>query len=279
MLTIPDDFIPDDSELIPINSATSPSTPKEDYLNEVSAIIRVLDGKSGKTVAARTIRIDRHIDIPATFDALCASYPDAFVFAFSTSETGTWIGASPELLLNVVGNKISTMALAGTRPAFSNEEWDEKNIEEQQLVTDFIGNNLEKNCKNVVISPTITKTAGAVEHLCTPITAELSSEENAVIKDILTDLSPTPAVCGSDRKASKKLIAKLEKFPREMYGGFCGSNGIDGKSAFYVILRCAKCSLDAVCVYAGGGILASSDPESEWKETELKSTTIINKLK
>ena len=64
-----------------------------------------------------------------------------------------------------------------------------------------------------------------------------------------------------------------------MYGGFCGPNNINVNIAFYVILRVAKCNPEAVCVYSGGGILSNSDPETEWVETQLKSTTIINKLK
>ncbi len=281
MLTIPNDFKPDESDLTPEKSILTPSTTKEEYLLEVSSIIGNLDGRQGKTVAARAFRINQAVDIISTFNALCAAYDDAFVFAFSSSETGTWLGASPELLLKVDGVKISTMALAGTRGAFSTDNWDDKNIEEQQLVTDFIKKCLDESCCNVKISPTFTKRAGAVEHLCTPINAELlrhGTDINTEVSDLLAVLSPTPAVCGSDREESLRLISELEKFPREMYGGFCGPNHINGQSAFYVILRCAKCTPDAVCIYSGGGILATSDPVSEWTETELKSKTIINKL-
>lgn len=282
MLTIPNDFLPDDSELHAIYSEVCGTTPKEDYLNEVTAIIRELAGKRGKTVATRTIRIEQSIDIIATFNALCSAYTDAFVFAFSTSETGTWIGASPELLLKKEDTKISTMALAGTRQAFSEGDWDKKNIEEQSLVVEFINECLENSCDNVQIFPRYTKRAGIVEHLCTPLTAEINAPEYKISENIvrlLTSLSPTPATCGSDREKSMKLIMELEKFPREMYGGFCGPNDINGNIAFYVILRAAKCSPDATCVYSGGGIMNNSDPEKEWIETQLKSTTIINKLK
>lgn len=281
-LTIPLDIIPGDSDIYPEDSPISPSTPKDDYLNEVRSIIDALAGDRGKTVAARTIRIDTSIDINKTFDALCAYYPEAFVFAFSTVKTGTWIGASPELLLRIDGNTLSTMALAGTRRSSSVGDWDDKNIEEQQLVVEFIAGCLEKNCGNVNIGNRFTKKAGGVEHLCTPISATLSSatsNHTQEIADLLYKLSPTPALCGSDREMSLTLIDKLEKFPREMYGGFCGPNGINGSTAFFVTLRTAKCSRDAVCAYIGGGIMHNSNPETEWTETELKSKTIINQLK
>lgn len=278
MLTIPNDFIPDDSDLHTEYAEMLQSTPKEDYKYEVSAIIKELAGSKGKTVAARIIRIEHSVDIIATFDALCSAYPDAYVFSFSTSETGTWIGASPELLLKKEGSRVYSMALAGTRLAFSEKAWDEKNIEEQTLVVEFIKECLECNCEDVQIQPRYTKRAGNVEHLCTPLTAQIS-DKTKTISRLLTTLSPTPAICGSDREKSLKLIMELEKFPREMYGGFCGPNKINGNIAFYVILRVAKCSLKAACVYSGGGILSNSDPETEWIETELKSTTVINKLK
>lgn len=282
MLTIPDDYLPEDSELRATDSEVCKSTPKEEYLNEVAAIIKELEGCRGKTVAARTIRIEQSVDLIATFYALCSAYPDAFVFTFSTSETGTWIGASPELLLKKEGIKVSTMALAGTRQAFSEGDWDEKNIEEQSLVVEFIKKCLEDSCDNVQMLPRYTKKAGTVEHLCTPLTAEIKEPIHKTpekIVRLLTSLSPTPAICGSDREKSMRLIMELEKFPREMYGGFCGPNDINGNIAFYVILRVAKCSPDAACVYSGGGIMNNSDPENEWIETQLKSTTIINKLK
>ncbi|MDE5793725.1 MAG: chorismate-binding protein, partial [Muribaculaceae bacterium] len=85
--------------------------------------------------------------------------------------------------------------------------------------------------------------------------------------------------CGSDRSFSLDIIRKHEKFPREMYGGFCGPNDIEGVTAFFVNLRSAKVSKDAVGVYAGGGITPLSSPAKEWQETELKSKTIINNLK
>lgn len=261
------------------------STEREDYFNEVEAIIDDLAGSDGKVVAARVIRIDTTIDLDNTFNALDKAFPDAFVFMFSTTLHGTWIGASPELLLRCNDNSVGTMALAGTRPVDSTEDWDEKNIREQQLVTEFIVNCLNKYSSVVSISPKQDKKAGTVEHICTPINAQLRelSRFSPVswptrISNILCDLSPTPALCGSDRKHAMRLIESLESFPRELYGGFCGPCDTTGFAEFYVNLRSAKCSPDAVALYVGGGITPQSNPESEWAETELKSNTILSNL-
>ena len=279
MMTIPFDFLPDDVEIKPIDTVLPDSTTKESHAVEIDAIIASLNEKRGKTVAARALCIDFEIDVNATLTSLSEAYPDAFVFAFSTEATGTWIGASPELLLKIEGTHLSTMSLAGTRPSDQTGEWDEKNIDEQKMVTEFICNMLEKKCIDVKTGNSYTKNAGSICHICTPISAKLHSRDECSIEDILIHLSPTPAVCGSDRDASLKLIKEYESFDREMYGGFCGPNDINGIKSFNVILRAAKCTPAQTCVYAGGGITLLSDHEQEWNETESKSKTIIKHLK
>lgn len=289
LVTIPYDISDPASKSEAAASDIPGTTSKIDFEEEIRFIINSLGNKRGKTVAARTIRIDLNIDLSATFNALCSAYPESFVFLFSTPNTGTWIGASPELLLGKDGDFISTMSLAGTRPSSGNhEEWDEKNSEEQMMVTEFIAACLMRHCGVVSVGRTYTKNAGPIEHICTPISAympitdlgeEYEESYNNRLKQILTDLSPTPAVCGSDRSFSLDQILGCEKFAREMYGGFCGPNGIEGTSAFFVNLRLAKVSRDAAAIYVGCGITPQSVPDSEWMETELKSKTIIHKLK
>ena len=289
LLTIPHDICDITSKFTPEPSLLPSSTTREEYEDEVRFIIRSLGNNRGKTVAARIIRIECHVDLEATFDNLCYAYPEAFVFMFSTPSTGTWIGASPELLLRMEGEFLSTMALAGTRYFSGYEkEWDEKNLDEQAMVTEFIIESLIRRCGAVTAGKTYTKRAGQIEHICTPISAYMPHtdladeyEESYInrLRQLLTELSPTPALCGSDRARSLEVIRKCERFSREMYGGFCGPYDIEGISAFFVNLRSAKVSTDAVCIYAGGGITALSIPEEEWKETEMKSKTIINKLK
>lgn len=268
--------VTDHNILKPLHSELYKSTTKEDYIKEVSKIIKYHKKRKGKTVASRCIKVEAPIDLNATFDELCRQYHDAFIFMFSSEATGTWIGASPELLLSEDTKGIHTMALAGTRPEYIEGDWDEKNIEEQQMVTDYIVDILKCYCKKVKIEPSYTKKAGDVAHICTPISA---CKPQGTLSDILLRLSPTPALCGSNKEESFKLIAKLEKHEREMYGGFCGPYRIYGKTSFYVIVRTARCSDDAICVYAGGGITKDSIPEDEWEETEMKSKTIINCIK
>lgn len=271
-----DHILPDDYDFIPESQELQESTPKEDYIREVSEIIRHYEGGRGKTVAARCINIDTAINLDATFRSMCEAYPDAFIFMFSTEATGTWIGASPELLISIDNDSISTMALAGTRPASRTGDWDSKNVDEQAMVTEYLVACLGQYCEKVEVLPSYTKEAGRVAHICTPIRA---SRPSSSLCRLLLSLSPTPALCGSDKIDSLRLISELESFSREMYGGFCGPCGINGAISMFVILRTAKCSLININVFAGGGITKDSIPEDEWNETELKSTTIINCIK
>ena len=282
LFTIPCDFIPSPDDIDLSASLIPFSTAPKDYFREIEAIKSDLDGKRGKTVAARVISVGKRIDINATFSALSDEYQDAFVFAFSSEETGTWIGASPELLLRVAGNEAFSMALAGTRPASPegcDPEWDIKNADEQRMVEEFIRKCLGEVTSEVTSGKTFTKKAGTIEHICTPVSARLQKTDSSLLATILSSLSPTPALCGSDRERSLQIIREYETFDRELYGGFCGPNGIDGDTAFFVILRAAKCTPSGIAAFVGGGITPLSIPEEEWNETEMKSKTIINQLK
>lgn len=289
LVTIPDELPLREEYVRPLPSPVPESTTREEHRIEVERIKSSLRGDTGKIVASRAIRFDCSVDLADTFQSLCDAYPEAFVFMFSTPQTGTWIGASPELLLSKKGQKVGTMSLAGTRPAGTEGDWDIKNREEQEMVTDFISDMLSEYCSAIAYSKEYTRKAGNVEHICTEITATLSDtalkedtgdkESLKALEGILCRLSPTPAVCGSDREQSMRIISETERHDREMYGGFCGPCALHGETAFYVNLRSAKCRADAVCVYAGGGITRRSEPDIEWEETEIKSQTMIRNLK
>lgn len=257
------------------------STTREAHSAEINAIIRALkETGHGKVVAARVIVDEVGIDVAATFSSLCRKYPDAFAFCFSTPMTGCWIGASPELLLEAHSGMLHTMALAGTRSAGADGPWDIKNIEEQQMVTDFISDTFKRNSLQTVIGETFSRKAGIVEHLCTPISAtvettQLSSES---LSDLLHDLSPTPALCGHPRNLALDIIKEYESFPRGCYGGFCGPYHSPGDFSFFVNLRSALVESERVSIFAGGGITHLSSPEEEWIETEMKSETIRQSL-
>lgn len=262
----------------------SESTSALKHAENVIAIKRLIgEGRLGKCVAARVIVREGRIDLRETFLSLCNAYPEAFVFCFHTSVTGTWIGASPETLLIKKGNTLTSMALAGTRPVGTGGEWDKKNIEEQQVVSGFISDTLIENGFMPQSGDTHTYAAGPVEHIRTVFTAHdvVSDKETCLHKSLKTafDLSPTPALAGYPRAGSMEAIAANEDFERGYYGGFCGPVTADGDFSFFVNLRSMRILPDRLCVYAGGGIMKDSDPAAEWEETERKAQTCLGRIR
>ena len=255
------------------------STTFEEYSEEVETAIKDLAGeRNRKVVLSRVLIRKESLDIADKFFDLCERFPDSFVFCFSTPVTGCWIGASPELLLEGKPGILSTMALAGTRPSGSLDEWDEKNIEEQHIVVEYISKVFQENGFNPEIEATYTRQSGKIEHICTPISAERNDFRKEKLETLLKELSPTPALCGSPKQFAFEEIKKLEKFDRGCYGGFCGPFHSLEDFSFNVVLRCASVNERQYCIYAGGGITAKSDIDKEWEETEMKiSNTFIRK--
>lgn len=256
------------------------STGFDEYASEIDSIQSMLKKLGGgKTVASRVICEDGRIDVGATFSELCRRYPDAFVFTFSTPLTGCWIGATPELLLNGAPGKLFTMALAGTRKAGDSEDWDIKNSEEQQMVSDYIVGCMKSHGLETSIGEKYNRRAGDIEHICTPVSAVPSETFDAAkLKSLLEDLAPTPAVCGLPKKESLELILEKEAHDRGCYGGFCGPFSSLTDFSFHVILRCGMIEDTRYALFAGGGITLRSAAEDEWNETEMKARTLMQTI-
>ncbi|MDO4319804.1 MAG: chorismate-binding protein [Bacteroidales bacterium] len=253
------------------------STTREYYIASVAGLIDRLKERGGKTVVSKVIVGDaENVDWSLAAERLFDEFPQAFCHIYYTPQTGGWLGATPELLLDVAHDgTLSTMALAGTMPVEG--EWDHKNRDEHRMVVRFIVDCLRSLGAEPDVADTCELRYGAIKHLCTPISARVP--QSVSISDILDMLSPTPAVAGYPREASIAEIAGCELHPRGCYAGYVAVSDDSGTHAF-VNLRCARFEPDGqYCIYAGGGITADSDPAVEWKETEAKASSLINIIK
>ncbi len=215
----------------------------------------------------------RYNDPAQTFASLCKAYPHSLVYLLYTPETGMWIGATPELLLEQTSKGWETMALAGTKDS-ETAPWDEKNREEQRVVCQYVKEQLTPLCESVEESPVTTLHTGNLYHLCTKFRFEPKKNTNL---DALTDaLHPTPAVCGLPKEKAIDFLLENEGYDRAYYAGYLGPVGIDGETHLYVNIRCAQLhSQNKATVYAGSGLLASSTLESEYKEISKKSQALF----
>lgn len=234
-----------------------------------------------KVVLSRKEKVALYdFDLETTFKKLVHSYPTAFNYCFFHPKIGLWIGATPEQFLKINDKNIQTVALAGTQKAafIGNVIWGKKEIEEQQLVTDFIVSSLNKKVDVIVVSKPYTITAGSLCHIKTDISAILKS--NTHLKDIITSLHPTSAVCGLPKEEAKTFILTNEQYDREYYSGFLGELNIDvastntAQSDLFVNLRCMKIVDDFAEVFVGCGVTKDSIPEAEYQETVNKSLTM-----
>ena len=216
---------------------------------------------------------EKKINLSQTFLNLCKSYPNAFVYFF-IKDGKCWIGAFSELLgkFDKKTSEFETMSLAGTLPV--NETWTAKEIEEQKPVTDFIKNILKNYSSEVEQSETYDHISGNIKHLRTDFKAKIMSED---LENLISELHPTPAVCGIPKDLCKSAIEKFESHPRNFYAGYIKVE-TEETVQYFVNLRCAEFFENACLIYVGGGITAESSPEKEWRETELKSEAILKNL-
>lgn len=230
-----------------------------------------------KVVTSRIKSVDVSIDCAVIFDKMVKSYPGAFVYAFRTKDDDIWMGATPELLLQKRGQKFRTVSLAGTQQRIPDLQydqylWGEKEIVEQQIVTDFIVSELKNaGCESVFHSEPVTSAAGNVVHRKTYI----EFESKLPLQTLVEILHPTPAVCGFPRPAATKFILEHEPHRRSYYAGVVGLLKPDGDADLFVNLRCMRVNKDSIELFVGGGITIDSIPENEWLETELKSRTLL----
>lgn len=255
-------------------SLNSDEKAKTSYIKLVDKGIDFLRSKN-----VRKVVLSRKETIPIgqilkseIFDRLIRYYTQAFVFIYFHPKVGLWMGATPETLLSIKGKVFKTMALAGTQlfKGIEKVDWGEKEKEEQQIVTDFILNQLQGF--PVQITDPFTKKAGSLLHICTEISGELSSNDQ--LGNLIHKLHPTPAVCGLPKEKAKSFIIKSENYKRAFYTGFFGELNFNYTSDLYVNLRCLQIKGHSANLYVGGGITEDSNPINEWEETVSKSEVI-----
>ena len=255
---------------------------KEHFENLVQkGIDAIAKGTLKKVVLSRKEIIDLPVfDLVSIFEKLIQSYPTAFCYCWFHPKIGLWMGATPERLLKSNNTTFHTMSLAATQKLQNEKDvvWEKKEMEEQQFVTDFILNNLKDLTSEVSVSSPYTAQAGTLAHIKTDIEGVIN--DNSSLKEVVSALHPTPAVCGLPKETAKDFILENEGYEREYYTGFLGELNKEGfnkgelKSDLYVNLRCMQIKDNQAHLYMGCGITKDSIPEKEWKESVNKSVTM-----
>ncbi|MGX6509143.1 isochorismate synthase [Rhodococcus sp. SJ-2] len=268
------------------------------HVARVRSLIERLElGEFDKVVAARRVALeaDEPIDPLALAARMIDRHPDATTYALdlSAAEERYWghtlVGATPELLVSVRGETVTCRPLAGTAARHTDPDTDRKagdelltsskNRAEHAFVIDWIRARLGPLCRDLDIpaGPELTSTPD-VWHLATPIIGTLRDPGTDAIS-VAAALHPTPAVAGTPTEVALATIRATEG-DRRFYGGAVGWCDSNGDGDWLVAIRCAELSADGLraVAWAGGGIVAESDPDDELAETTAKLRTLLGTI-
>lgn len=268
--------------------AVAPGTPVEAYLTAVTkARDAVRGGLLAKAVIARDILVTsgEPIDVHAVLLRLRASFGRSYRFCVDGL-----IGASPELLVQVEGRTVRSHPLAGTAPRTGDPDTDRrlaedlvastKNQVEHRVVIDMVHDTLLPHCSYLDWEPEPSiVTVANVQHLGTAIEGALSEPRPSVMR-LVRELCPTPALGGHPGPEAVAFVRSVESVERGHYGGAVGWLDAHGNGTFAVTIRCAVLSHDrrTARLFAGGGIVAESEPLAELAETQAKFQAMLSAI-
>ncbi|KMY55133.1 hypothetical protein AC623_15275 [Bacillus sp. FJAT-27231] len=247
-----------------------------------------LDGDLKKVVLARKIvaNFDQEIAHDQVLERLIEQQPDSFIFSLEAMES-CFLGASPERLVRKRNEIALSTCLAGSikrgqndieDAALGNELLnDEKNRIEHDYVVQMIKKEMERLCYTVNIPsvPGLMKVRD-IQHLYTPVTG--FTEENRSILQFVERLHPTPALGGLPNEKALPVIRQLEGMDRGFYAAPVGWMDYRKNGEFAVAIRSGLLSKQQAFLYAGCGIVADSEAESELAETRIKLRPMLRAL-
>lgn len=279
---------------VPTRTTAVPT--EEQHVKAVARAVELLRAGAGglrKVVLARALDVDfaAAVDPACLLHNLAADNPDGFTFAAplpaADGSPRTLVGSTPELLVRRSGRSVYAHPHAGTAPRSADPVEDADNAAsllasakertEHALVVEAVVAGLRPYCRRLSVpaEPSLTSTP-AVWHLGTAISGELADDVSAL--RLASALHPTPAVCGTPTDAARALVGELEPFERGYYAGAVGWVDATGDGEWAVSIRCAEVAERRMRLYAGGGIVAASDPAAELAETSAKFATLLHAM-
>jgi len=247
---------------------------KENYLNKI-VLAHAID-----------VKADNTFHLFQCLNNLRKLHPNCYVFSTSNGKGQNFIGASPERLISIHAQHLSTDALAGSisrgktvaeDAALANRLLNsDKERREHRVVIDFITQRLHQLGIIPQLLPSRLRRLANIQHLWTPIQAKIPANVHPL--EIVAALHPTPAVAGDERNIACAKIRFYESFERGLYAAPLGWVNYKGNSEFIVGIRSALIDGDRARLYAGAGIVAGSDPEQEIAEVQLKLQALLKAL-
>lgn len=253
------------------------------------AVDTISSEEAEKIVLARELRLKlaKDLNVSAFIEKMMEVHDQSYIFAYEQGDD-CFLGASPERLIQLQGDKMLSTCLAGTAPRGKDLAEDRliaetelmnnpKNREEHDHVVQMIRSSIAAFCHDINIpeAPVIL-TLRNLQHLYTPVRAKLN--DGVSVFDLIEVLHPTPALGGVPTSKALAFIRNEEQFERGWYGAPIGWLDAASNSEFAVAIRSALIQKDEMSLFAGCGVMADSDPEKEYEETAVKFLPILTIL-
>ncbi|WP_066310844.1 isochorismate synthase MenF [Bacillus sp. FJAT-29814] len=261
----------------------------EAWKEAVTGIVNELnDGPLKKVVLARELRLkfDSKVEAGMVLERLNEQQHESYIFALEANGD-CFLGASPERLVKKQGNEIFSTCLAGSisrgktteEDAMLGEQLlhDQKNLIEHQYVVEMIKEALEEYCDQIILpeKPRLMKNRD-IQHLYTPVIGKCGNNTSLLL--LVERLHPTPALGGLPKQEAVEKIRQVEELDRGFYAAPIGWLDYQGNGEFAVAIRSGLIQGSEASLFAGCGVVADSDSESEYLETGLKFRPMLRAL-
>lgn len=260
------------------------------YKKAIERVLHLIrSGRCQKIVLARALDLVANIPFSPlnTLNALREGFPNCFPSAYGDGLGNSFISITPERLVKIENNTLKTEAMAGTIKRGSTAQEDaslakqlltsKKDREEHGIVVEHILKALRLlDCEPLYPSEPKLKKLNNLQHLYLPIESAVKGGLHPL--DIVERMHPTPAVGVTPSFYATEVLKAVENFDRSLYAGPLGWFNYKGDADFVVGIRSALIYENKARLFAGSGIVADSELNSEYQEIELKLRAILGSL-
>ncbi len=268
---------------------TSNFTP-DSYATAFAAVQGYLQaGDCYQVNLAQRFRADASGDALGAYLALRRLSPAPYS-AFLNLPQAQILCASPERFLSVRAGRVETRPIKGTRPRGGDAQQDRrladelrnhpKDRAENLMIVDLLRNDLGKSCApGSVRVPQLfeVESFSNVHHLVSTVEGRLAAGKDAL--DVLRDCFPGGSITGAPKLRAMQIIEQLEPHRRGLYCGAIGYVGFDGSMDTNIAIRTLVYSNGEIRCWAGGGIVADSGEQAEYRETLDKASAMLELLR
>ncbi|TVR17263.1 MAG: anthranilate synthase component I, partial [Balneolaceae bacterium] len=248
----------------------------------------IYEGDIFQVVLSQRFEVPFQGDSFTLYRALRMVNPSPYLFYLNVDDFAL-VGSSPEVLVRVTDTEARLLPIAGTRPRGKNHEEDlaleedlkndPKEIAEHIMLVDLGRNDLSRVCKSGTVRLERNQAIerfSHVMHIVSDVVGEISEDKSSV--DALMQCFPAGTVSGAPKIRAMEIIDELEPTKRGPYAGAVGYFDFSGNMDTCITIRTMVVKPGTVYIQAGAGIVADSDPQKEFEETQNKAGALVEAL-